>query len=335
MNEWKISSEFAVSDYSFQSNGLSESGFASEITIKPSPRLISFPLFIEGYYISPKFVNIHSSLINGSVQSFSSQTTSFNGEGIPDGARPFGGVMNPMHIKSNNRFGLNINSEFDIGNLKVNLGNGLSKEIQNDTNLVSFFHKVNGLYLSRIERFQSSTGPQGNLTTFFRGYYENVFIDDSVNSTIRKSFNIFLINLKYRAKIFNKDFFIFYLGEFHSLQSFLSPIPIFSNKAILRNHFHEFDLYFNINKKLSLIGYYGMELIKGNEFSGLGDVLSNNNEYLPRNGLGSVLGLGFDYSISPKSCFYFRFKNVNYNEKNFSNYHYQGYEITAELKIFF
>ena len=335
LNEWKISSEFAVSDYSFQSNGLSESGLASEITIKPSPRLISFPLFIEGYYISPKFVNIHSSLINGSVQSFSSQTTSFNGEGIPDGARPFGGVMNPMHIKSNNRFGLNINSEFDIGNLKVNLGNGLSKEIQNDTNLVSFFHKVNGLYLSRIERFQSSTGPQGNLTTFFRGYYENVFIDDSVNSTIRKSFNIFLINLKYRAKIFNKDFFIFYLGEFHSLQSFLSPIPIFSNKAILRNHFHEFDLYFNINKKLSLIGYYGMELIKGNEFSGLGDVLSNNNEYLPRNGLGSVLGLGFDYSINPKSCFYFRFKNVNYNEKNFSNYHYQGYEITAELKIFF
>ena len=201
--------------------------------------------------------------------------------------------------------------------------------------MVSFFHKVNGLYLSRIERFQSSTGPQGNLTTFFRGYYENVYIDDSLNSTISKSFNVFLLNLKYRAKIFNKDFFIFYLGEFHSLQSFLSPIPIFSNKAILRNHFHEFDLYFNINKKLSLIGYYGTELIKGNEFSGLGDVLSENNEYLPRNGFGNVLGLGFDYSISSKSCFYFRFKNVNYNEKNFSNNHYQGYEITAELKIFF
>ena len=105
----------AVSNYSFQSNGLSETGIASEITIKPSPRLISFPLFFEGYYISPNFVNIHSSLINGSVQSFSSQTSSFNGEGIPDGARPFGGVMSPMHIKSNNRFGININSEFNIG----------------------------------------------------------------------------------------------------------------------------------------------------------------------------------------------------------------------------
>ena len=334
-NEWKINSEFAVSNYSFQSNGLSETGIASEITIKPSPRLISFPLFFEGYYISPNFVNIHSSLINGSVQSFSSQTSSFNGEGIPDGARPFGGVMSPMHIKSNNRFGININSEFNIGKLKVNLGNGFSREIQNDTNLVSFFHKVNGLYLSRIERFQSSTGPQGNLTTFFRGYYENVLIDDSLNSKINKSFNVLLLNLKYRTKIFNKDFFIFYLGEFHSLQSFLSPIPVFSSNAILRNHFHEFDFYLNINKKLSLIGYYGAELIKGNEFSGLGDILSENNEYLPRNGIGNVFGLGFDYSIGSKSCFYFRFKNVNYNEKNFSNYYYQGYEITAELKIFF
>lgn len=334
-NEWKINSEFAVSNYTFQSNGLSETGIAGEITIKPSPRLISFPLFFEGYYISPNFVNIHSSLINGSVQSFSSQTSSFNGEGIPDGARPFGGVMSPMHIKSNNRLGLNINSEFNIGKLKVNLGNGFSREIQNDTNLVSFFHKVNGLYLSRIERFQSSAGPQGNLTTFFRGYYENVLIDDSLNSKINKSFNVLLLNLKYRTKIFNKDFFIFYLGEFHSLQSFLSPIPVFSSNAILRNHFHEFDFYLNINKKLSLIGYYGAELIKGNKYSGLGDVLSENNEYLPRNGIGNVFGLGFDYSIGSKSCFYFRFKNVNYNEKNFSNYYYQGYEITAELKIFF
>ena len=334
-NEFIIESEMAYSDYSFSSNNLSESGIAGQITIKPSPRFIKFPFFIEGYYIGPNFVNIHSSLINGSVESFSSQTTSFNGEGIPDGARPFGGVMNPIHIKSNNRFGLNINSEFNIGKLKVNLGNGISKEIRNDTNLVSFFHKVNGLYLSRVQRFQSSTGPQGNLTTFFRGYYENVSINDSLNDKIKKSFNVLLLNLKYYTKIFNKDFFIFYLGEYHSLQSFIFPVPIFSTDAILRNQFHEFDLYLNLDKKLSLIGYFGTEIIKGNEFSGLGDILSDENKYLPRNGLGSVLGIGFDYSINSKSCFYFRFKNVKYNEKNFSYYNYNGYEATAELKIFF
>ena len=52
-------------------------------------------------------------------------------------------------------------------------------------NLVSFFHKVNGLYLSRVQRFQLSTGPQGNLTTFFRGYYENVSINDSLNDKLK------------------------------------------------------------------------------------------------------------------------------------------------------
>ena len=70
-------------------------------------------------------------------------------------------------------------------------------------------------------------------------------------------------------------------------------------------------------------------------FLGLGDILSENNEYLPWDGTGKVLGLGFDYNITSKSCFYLRFKNVDYNEKNFSNYNYKGYEITAELKIFF
>ena len=108
-----------------------------KITIKPSPRLISF-YFSKVITLAPNFVNIHSSFINGSVQSFSSQTSSFNGEGIPDGARPYGGVMTPMHIKSNNRFGININSEFNIGKLKVNLGNGFSREIQNDTNWFFF-----------------------------------------------------------------------------------------------------------------------------------------------------------------------------------------------------
>jgi len=335
INEWKIKGEIAANNYSFQYNNNSGNGIASEISIKPSSKYLKFPVIIEGYYISPNFVNIHSSIVNGSVAAFSSQTNSFNGEGIPDGARPFGGVMTPIHIKSNNRIGLNINSEFNIGKIKVNLGNGISREIQNDTNLVSFFHKVNGLYLSRIERFQSTTGPQQNLTTFFRGYYENVFIDNSTNNQIKKSYNVLLLNLKYQSKVFKKKLFVFYLGEFQSLQSFLSPIPIFSQKAILRNQFHEIDLYLEINKRISITGYFGREFIKGNPSSGLGDVLDSENNYNPRNGKGKVLGVGLDYSISSNSCFYLRLKKVSYMDNNFSNNFYSGYESTLELKVFF
>ena len=335
INEWKINSEIAYSNYYFEFDKNSQNGVASKISIQPSSKYIKFPLKIEGYYISPGFVNIHSSIINGSVPSFSSQTTSFNGEGIPDGARPYGGVMTPIHVKSNNRYGLIINSEFDIGKVKVNIGNAVSREISNDTNLVSFFHKVNGLYLSRIERFKSSAGPQNNLTTFFRGYYENVFIDERTNNEIKKSYNVLLLNLKYQSKIFNKDFFFFYLGELHSLQSFLSPLPVFSNKAILKNHFHEIDLYLGISKTFSVIGYFGREFINGNSSSGLGDVLDADNNYNPREGMGKVIGIGFDYSITPKSCLYFRLKKVSYADNNFSNNLYSGYESTIEFKVFF
>lgn len=339
INEWKFDGEIAVSNYSFSSNQSSSSGFASELTIKPSSRIIPFPLFIEGYYISPDFVNIHSSIVNGSVKEYSSQTEVFDGVGIPDGARPYGGVMTPMHIKSNNRYGLNLNSEFNIGKFNINLGNGFSREITNDTNLISFFHKVNGLYLSRVERFQSATGPNNNLTTFFRGYYENVSIDSTANSNINKSYNVFLLNLKYQTTIFRKQFFIFYLGEYHSIQKSLSPIPVFNNSAFLRNQFHEIDAYLQINKKIALISYFGREFILGNEDSGLGNIEDSNGNLLanqnPRNGKGKVIGIGFDYTFSDKSCFYFRFKKVSYNDLSFNNYNYSGYEATAELKIFF
>ena len=128
---------------------------------------------------------------------------------------------------------------------------------------------------------------------------------------MKKSYNVLLLNLKYKSKVFGKDFFIFYLGEYQSLQSFLSPIPVFSNKAILRNQFHEFDFYIGLNHRFSLIGYLGREFVVGNSSSGLGDVLDSDNNYNPRDGVGKVIGLGFDYSISSKSCFYFRFKKPN------------------------
>ena len=335
LNEWKLSGELAFGQYAFESENIKNNGIAAEFTLKPSKRVVNFPLFVEGYYISPDFANVHSSLINGSVAQFSSQTESFDGASLPDGARPFGAVMAPIHIKTNNRFGINLNTEFDIGKFKFNIGNGFSREIVNDTNLITFFHKVNGLYFSRVERFQSVTGPNNNLTTFFRGYYESLWIDSSVNSQIFKSFNVLLLNLKYQTKIFNRQLFLFYLGEFHSVQDFTTPFPVFTNKAFLRNQFHEIDGYLQLSDNIALIGYYGREFINANRKTPLGNILDSNNQFNPKRGKGRVYGFGLDYSISKRSCIYLRFKNVNYNDESFENEHYNGYEATAELKVFF
>ena len=173
------------------------------------------------------------------------------------------------------------------------------------------------------------------MTTFFRGYYESLWIDSSVNSQIFKSFNVLLLNLKYQTKIFNKQLFLFYLGEFHSVQDFTTPFPVFTNKAFLRNQFHEIDGYLQLSDNIALIGYYGREFINANRKTALGNILDSDNQFNPKRGKGRVYGFGLDYSISKRSCIYLRFKNVNYNDESFENEHYNGYEATAELKVFF
>ena len=96
------------------------------LNITPPARTSRVPLNAEIYYIGNDFVNIHSSIINSSVQNFSSESSALNGGDIADGARPYGNVMTPMHLKSNNRYGLKLNSDFGIKNLDFNLGSAIS-----------------------------------------------------------------------------------------------------------------------------------------------------------------------------------------------------------------
>ena len=60
-----------------------------------------------------------------------------------------------------------------------------------------------------------------------------------------------------------KDLFIFYLGEYQSIQKNL--IPLANKKSFVKTYFHEFDLYYHIFDDIALIGYFGKEFIKGND----------------------------------------------------------------------
>ena len=237
ISEWKIKAETALSTYYFEREQIKENDFAFILNVTPPLRTTRIPLITEIYYIGNNYVNIHSSIINSSVQNFSSESSALNGGDISDGARPYGNVMTPMHLKSNNRYGLKLNTDFGIDNLKFNLGYAISRSINLDTNLVTFFHKVTGLFYSRIDQFQQQTGPFNNLTTFFRGYYEKVYLNSNFDHSSNNLYNTSLINIKYQNKFLGKDLFIFYLGEYQSIQknSILFPIknhllePIFMN----------------------------------------------------------------------------------------------------------
>ena len=55
--------------YFFESNQTQNNGIATKFNMSSS-WLVNFPINIEVYYISPEFVNIHSSIINGSVVAY-------------------------------------------------------------------------------------------------------------------------------------------------------------------------------------------------------------------------------------------------------------------------
>ena len=330
INEWKIKAETALSTYHFEREQINDKDLAFIVNITPPLRTLSLPLNAEIYYIGNNYVNIHSSIINSSVQNFSSESSALNGGDIADGARPYGNVMTPMHLKSNNRYGLKLNSDFGIKNLKFNLGYAISKSIDVDTNLVTFFHKVTGLFYSRIDQFQQQTGPFNNLTTFFRGYYEKVYVNSKYDYNSNNLFTTSLVNLKYQNKLLGKDLFIFYLGEYQSIQNNLIPLP--NKKSYVKTYFHECDLYYHILDDVALIGYFGKEVIKGNKDVGYEHNIFDDNLI---DGVGTAIGTGIDISITPKSNLYLRYKNVDYLDKNHENYFYNGYELSAEFKVIF
>ena len=102
-----------------------------------------------------------------------------------------------------------MNTDFGIDNLKFNLGYAISRSINLDTNLVTFFHKVTGLFYSRIDQFQQQTGPFNNLTTFFRGYYEKVYLNSNFDHNSNNLYNTSLINIKYQNKFWKKIYLFF------------------------------------------------------------------------------------------------------------------------------
>lgn len=330
ISEWKIKTEAAFSKYYFERGDINEKDMAFILNITPPVRTSRVPLNAEIYYIGNNFVNIHSSIINSSVQNFSSESSALNGGDIADGARPYGNVMTPMHLKSNNRYGLKLNSDFGIKNLKFNLGYAISKSIDHDTNLVTFFHKVTGLFYSRMDQFQQQTGPFNNLTTFFRGYYEKVYVNSNYNYNSNNLFTTSLVNIKYQNKLLEKDLFIFYLGEYQSIQNNSIPFP--NKKSFVKTYFHEFDLYYHILDDVALIGYFGKEVIKGSKDVGYEYNIFDANLI---EGVGTAFGTGIDISITPKSNLYLRYKNVDYLDKNHENYFYSGYELSAEFKVIF
>lgn len=302
------------------------------------PKKYTFlPFEFQFYQISKNFYND-----NGEVQTFSNPEIQNSSTGPNQvGQASVAGALVQVGQFVHNRRGINLNTEKTLGPLKINLGWGISQEIDTLSSELSYVHRVNGLALSRVYNpfpagatAPTVVGPYSRVFTFFRGAYELVKLTDIDPGTLaplsRKHFQALDLQLKFKTNLFNRPLYLFYLGSWMGASSTIKAVPGFGENVYLQAQYHEMDLYYELFPNFVLTGYWGVEYIKGGR-----DTDWDLTTQQARNQFGRGLALGFDWTVSENAAFYIRQRFMKFEDASFPLDRYQGNETTIELKVFF
>ena len=346
--QWNIyTSEFAFNYKGFLLTGEVGAGRYNSPTIKDKwseafmadliipKKVLGIPISLRYYQIGRYFTSNVANFNNTSV----SQVNTGYGGSTNGLLTPFGPSLENVGDLSNNRRGAAINlTSIKVWKFSFATGTQISAEMEKlDSNNVMFYsHRVNNLVWQRLPNYfpvNGAFGPEGRVTAYYRGVAEKVKITDrNADGTPmnKRYFNSLDIQAKFKNKIFNRDFYMFYLGTFSSAQNSLSAVPKFNDDAYIRAQFHELDVYYNITPEFVLALYGGLEYVKGNQYTDISAVSGK-----PRDQIGTALGYGFDFSFSQSTTLYFRHRWFTYEDRSFAREKFSGNEATVELKMFF
>ena len=309
-------------------------GWGEAIDLKLSfPKTTTgIPILIRYYRVSPRVLNNSSVFWNSSIREGNVSSSSSSDQLV---LVPFSSAMVPVGQITNNRTGIELNTEFEIGKLKTSIGYTNANEIENISSQLTYSHPVNNLALSRFWRwgFPANVGPYQNLTKVYRGVFETVNLTDGTPTGIplyKKYFNNIEVNAKYKTRLAYKDLFINYLGSYASVQRKRSALTVFTEEAYLRTYYHQLEAYYHLSPKVVFANYVGWERIIAN-YNTTVDAISRR----PRNQEGWGFATGFDIQMSKGAGLYIRQRWMNYQDRSFSKDQYKGWETTVEIKIFF
>ena len=308
-------------------------GWGEAISLKIATEIAKkVPIEVHFYRISPKVINNSAIFINTAiVESVVSNPNVATQVVLPAVAS----AMVPIGQLTNNRQGVDLNTQIDIGKLKTSIGYGASMELENLSSQLTYAHPINSLVLAHFWRwgFPSNVGPYNNLTKIYRSVYETVNLtakDENGNTNRQKYFNNIEINSKLKVKLLKKDLYLCYLGQYSSAQTFGSATVVFDEKALLRTYYHQFETYYALAPSLIWCNYLGYERIIAS-YDTETDVITRR----PRNQTGWSIATGFDIQLSKGAGLYLRQRFMDYKDSSFENNKYKGFETTAEIKIFF
>ena len=346
-NKIHVQMEVGLGKYSDPINTL---GYGESILLNvKTAKSTKVPLNFQLYRISPQFVNVTGNFLNTSILEVFP-----NVEGVGTTIRtPYQSPIVGLGFPVNNRQGVSINADFNLGKLKLNGGIGFFAEIDTSHAALSYIHNVNSQTLSRINVFAQNWGPYNLLNSTYRGVYENVNIIDTTaggNANFKKFFNTIEFQAKYNNKIFGKNYYIFSLTRLNSCQKEFNLFPQVGSQILISQISEEIDFSFELSQKAALVLSYGIEKVLGNSYTDIGDNpeptatntffeqlgLENLYRYTnSRNQKNTLLGFGLDYKINHNAMVFYRYNQYRYFDPNFVENNLKGWEMILELKINF
>ncbi|HSZ26062.1 MAG TPA: hypothetical protein VK766_10100 [Cytophagaceae bacterium] len=301
------------------------SGMAFVGRAELSRAVTAFPISLEYYHINNNYVSLDGSVMN------SNTTVNSGGYGNSYIYDPYllVNVSQQVGQLANNRQGFSLKTEGSVKKLKYQLGLSGSQELQNLHDTITFQHRVNSFSASRFRPWYEAGGPYQRIKSVWLTTFETMTITDTLKN-YKKGFSNLELLLKYKFKLFNRDFVVMNFNTFNSVQKNFNAIPVFTNKAFMRLFFEDLTGAYKLGKKYNLIGNFGYEMVKGNNQTQLSPVNGK-----PINQRGFAFGGGIDYDFLPNAGIHFRLKYMTHKDKNFTLDQYRGFESTVELKIFF
>jgi hypothetical protein len=155
--------------------------------------------------------------------------------------------------------------------------------------------------------------------------------DDELGEVInKKHFSGAELQAKAHFDVLNRKLFVFSISRISTAQPNYSVIPVFTEKAYIRQYTNELEAYWFVTNDFILNTYIGYERTIANY-----DTEVDINTGKPRNQYGKGLGLGVDYSLGRNAVLMMRHRWFSFEDKNFDQDKFKGTETTLELKLMF
>lgn len=292
------------------------------------------PIEIHAFRVSQNVVNNNAIYWNTSFEEATNNEIPAGNIGSSNVLQPFASSMAPIGAVTNNRQGINLNTEVKIKRLKLSVALGMAGELEGRSNQISLSHSVNRLTRSRMWRwnFPANVGPYNRYNVAYRSVFDLVQLkNDSLGGGVNpKRFSVIETQAKYQAKILHRDFYVFMLNRYSSVQKDWSPITVFNDKAYVRQYTNEIEAYYHLRKKLVLSSYLGYERAIANDETEVDDT-----SLKPRDQEGLGIGVGLDLSLGKNAGLYIRHRWFRFEDASYELDYFKGQETLVELKVFF